>query len=245
MSIDVSTCKGYVRARYYLDGRYVHQLFVRSSAIGPCGKDASNNRNNIYKKYNIDYKNFMSDCYSVNTDELGDDFFTKKYNIDHAVPVMWLMKELGDSGDYESEGYQYVSLLLTDASINKSWGSSFEKSYYNNRARVRMGGAASFFTLCKVYGIYPPLRTGDRIETPKEFEERILGVLRNNNVDGSNYESSLCSIKINKYTLSKIGKNMKEVYSIKEDGTIDNVSLLQYAWFGGIYGFENINCASN
>lgn len=105
-------------------------------------------------------------CYDSPPGDIPDRFFRDAFNIDHGLPLSWLLKDGG--ADVE-----YVGVVLCPAAANKAWGSYLEKRMVQFEPRHNDLGVASFFTLCKLSGVMR-FRSKARGETFAAFGIRVL-----------------------------------------------------------------------
>ncbi|WP_162488433.1 hypothetical protein [Azospirillum lipoferum] len=180
----------FVATRRTNEARLVKQLFVKTRRKNLLygGRKAIG-----YTRYVQDFKAFVRMHYADVLEDVPNDLFHSS-NVDHAVPLSWLLKPAGSDAknlpvDHSSntpaayrdavergEVVEYVAIALCDEVSNKAWGSHLEKMFFRTQIRHSSLGVANFFTLCKLANLapYAPSRSN---ETLDGFSDRILTAL--------------------------------------------------------------------
>ncbi len=180
----------FVATRRTDEGQWIKQLFVKTRRKNLLygGRKAIG-----YTGYVRDFRNFVRMHYADVSEDVPGELFHSS-NVDHAVPLSWLLKPAGDDAknlpvDHPSntpaayrkavergEVVEYVAVALCDEASNKAWGSHLEKMFFRTQPRRSSLGVANFFTLCKLANLapYAPSRSD---ETLDGFSERILTAL--------------------------------------------------------------------
>lgn len=151
------------------DGPPAKQLFVRTRRH--TGLFSASRKQIAYNRYQNDFRRFLWMQYGVSPNQLPPEFFTLHYNVDHAIPLSWLLKAAEHGGDVAE--VEYVGIVLCPAAANKAWGAFFEKRMVQADPRSNDLGAANFFTLCKICGIMP-YRVSNSTESFAAFGTRVL-----------------------------------------------------------------------
>lgn len=148
----------------------VKQLFVKTRGV-----DKLEGKRSLigYKGHRMAMCEFLKRHYGAKDKKIRS-ITADTCDVDHVVPLSWLLKKIAlppsrvsaadlypglsvfKAEQASGDTVDYCTVMLTPSDVNRGWGSVFERALVEHMPRRSSLGLADFFSLAKVGAVLPP-----------------------------------------------------------------------------------------